>query len=51
MQVYQIFVYDSNFRTLHTDFYHCDDRQQAEQQAERDADWLCAPHWEIQRIR
>ena len=51
MRVYQISIYDNNWRTLNTDFIYCEDRQAAEQQAERDADWLGAPHWEVVRIR
>ena len=51
MRVYQISIYDKNWKTLSVDYYHCEDRQAAEQRAEADADWLCAPHWEIRRIR
>ena len=51
MRVYQITVYDKNWRTLSVDYYRCEDRQAAEQKAEQDADWLNAPHWEIVRIR
>lgn len=51
MRVYQISVYDKNWRTLSVDYFYCEDRQAAELKAERDADWLGAPHWEITRIR
>ena len=51
MRVYQISVFDKNWNTVSVDYFHCEDRQAAELKAEADADWLGAPHWEVNRIR
>lgn len=51
MRVYQISLFDANWRTINVDYMTCEDRQAAEWKAERDADWLGAAHYEVTRIR
>lgn len=51
MRVYLISIYDNNWNLVSRDFSYCEDRQQAELKAEKDADWLGCEHWEIQRVR
>lgn len=49
--VYKISIYDKNWKLVHEDFCHCEDRQAAELKAEADADWLGAAHYEVNRLR
>lgn len=51
MRVYQINVYDNNWKVVNTDYFYCDDRQSAEIKAETYAAWLGFERYEITRIR
>lgn len=51
MAVYQINVFDKNWRIINTDYKRFDDRQQAELAAERDRDWLGGMYYEAVKIR
>ena len=52
MAVYQISVYDKNWKLLHVDYGRFDDRQQAELKAEAARDWLDSTgNYEVIKIR
>lgn len=49
--MYQINIYDNNWKLISRDYKRFDDRQQAELRAEADCDWLGGSHFEVIRIR
>ena len=49
--VYEITVYDRNWKLIHKDYHRFDDRQQAELRAEADSDWLGGSHYEVRIVR
>ena len=49
--MYQINIYDNNWKLISQDYKRFDDRQQAELRAEADCDWLGGAHFEVRRIR
>lgn len=51
MGVYQIDIFDRNWKLVSRDYKRFDDRQQAEIQAEADAAWLGCERFEVTRIR
>ena len=51
MRVYEIKVYDVNWKKVWDNYFRCYDNQQAELEAERICDDIGGKFWEIQRIR
>ena len=49
--VYEITVFDENWRLISKDYKRFEDRQQAEITAEADATWLGCDRYEIRKIR
>lgn len=51
MGVWEVTVYDRNWKIINQDYKECSDGQQAELKAEADCDWLGGAHWKVRKIR
>ena len=49
--MYEISIYDKNFKLISQDYKRFDDRQQAELRAEKYCDWLGGKYWEVIKVR